>query len=81
MIRVTQRGEERDVCRRIQGQSGGRDDSNSCSVPQPDQRYGCVIVLMEAPATEETYIDLLLAEPLRIPDFEPMHRDETHARG
>ena len=40
-----------------------------------------VIVLMESPATEETYIDLLLAEPLRVPDFEPMHRDETHARG
>ncbi len=39
-----------------------------------------VIVLMEAPATEETYINLLFAEPLRVPDFEPMHRDETHDR-
>ena len=39
-----------------------------------------VIVLMEMPVTEETYIDSLLAEPLRIPDFEPLHKDETHVR-
>ncbi len=39
-----------------------------------------VIVLIEAPATEETFIDLLLAESPRIPDFELLPRDETHAR-
>lgn len=39
-----------------------------------------VIVLIERPETEDNYIDHLLAEPLQIPDFAPLRREETHAR-
>jgi len=39
-----------------------------------------VIVLIDAPSTTETFIDQLLAQPLQIPDFQPLRRDEIYAR-
>ena len=39
-----------------------------------------VIVLIDAPSATETFIDALLAQPLQIPDFEPLRRDEIYVR-
>ncbi len=39
-----------------------------------------VIILMEPPSPTHTLIDQLLANPLHIPDFQPLSRDEIYAR-
>jgi hypothetical protein len=39
-----------------------------------------VIILVEPPSPAQTFIDQLLADPLRIPDFQPLSRDEIYAR-
>jgi hypothetical protein len=39
-----------------------------------------VIVLIDMPSDTETFIDQLLAQPLQIPDFQPLRRDEIYAR-
>ncbi len=39
-----------------------------------------VLVLMETPETGETFIDDLLRQPLEIPDFHPLSREDTHER-
>ena len=39
-----------------------------------------VIVLIGAPASDETFIDQLLAQPLQLPDFEPLRRAEIYVR-
>lgn len=38
-----------------------------------------VIVLPRSPATIATKIDELLAQPLNVPGFRPLTRDEAHA--
>ncbi|MBN1873412.1 MAG: hypothetical protein JXA33_04210 [Anaerolineae bacterium] len=39
-----------------------------------------VIILVEARPATHTFIDELLVQPLQIPDFEPLSRDEIYAR-
>lgn len=39
-----------------------------------------VIILVEPPSPTHTFIDQLLANPLHIPDFQPLSRDEIYAR-
>jgi hypothetical protein len=39
-----------------------------------------VIILVELPSSAHTFIDQLLANPLHIPDFQPLSRDEIYAR-
>jgi len=39
-----------------------------------------VIILVEPPASRQTFIDQLLAHPLQIPDFQPLSRDEIYVR-
>lgn len=39
-----------------------------------------VIVLVDVSPATETFIDQLLAQPLQIPDFQPLRRDEIYAR-
>ncbi len=40
-----------------------------------------VIILVEPSSPAHTFIDQLLAQPLRIPDFQPLSREEIYARG
>lgn len=39
-----------------------------------------VIILVESPPATNTFIDELLAQPLQIPDFEPLSREEIYVR-
>ena len=37
-----------------------------------------VIILVEPPSPTHTFIDQLVANPLHIPDFQPLSRDEIY---
>lgn len=39
-----------------------------------------VIILVEPPSPPHTLIDQLLANPLHVPDFQPLDRDALHSR-
>lgn len=53
-------------------------------VPEQYQEYlkttVRVILLVNAPAPSDTFIDQLLVKPLQVPGFRPMSRDEIYGQ-
>ncbi len=53
-------------------------------IPAPYQKHlrdeVRVLVLMETPEAGDTFIDDLLRQPLEIPDFHPLSREDAHER-
>lgn len=43
-------------------------------------RVKVTLQTIDAPVTGENFIDELLARPLKVPGFQPLTREEAHAR-